>query len=74
MPVDASVDTSVTASTPPIGSMSLPNGSTMAVPSDPSNATSSATIGLAASPVTGRTSTRASPVAGTEPWVMVYGT
>ena len=74
MPLCASAVTLVTDSTPPIGSTSLASGSTIAVLSAPSSATSFAAIGLAASPATACTSTRARPVDGMEPCVMVYGT
>ena len=74
MPASEGTSTEVTDSTPPIGSMSFDRGSTIAVLSVPSSATSLAATGLAVALVTGCTSTRAKPVAGIEPWSMVYGT
>jgi len=71
MPLAASAVTLVTDSTPPIGSTSLDSGSTIAVLSAPSSATSLAAMGLAESPVTACTSMRARPVEGMDPCVMV---
>ena len=74
MPLCVSAATLVTDRTPPNGSTSLVSGSTIAVLSAPSRATSFVATGLAASPVTACTSTRTRPVAAMVPWVMVYGT
>ncbi len=66
--------TEVTDSTPPIGSTSLASGSTIAVLSAPSSATSFAATGFEVSSVSASTSMRARPVAGIVPCVTVYGT